>query len=160
MIHVRNCICHGVYMFWHCICHVWHMSEIVFTMVYTCFDITFDMFIMFLITHLSWHMQLSKISHASAHIPWVTHTVILCICHGLYNSLCTFKFAYPMAYAKRDFMHLPWFMHWFMHIQICISHGLCTHKKKAKKKSPEAAILTKTVTCTCINHGLCTKNAF
>ena len=52
----------------------------------------------------------------------------------LYSCLCTFEFAYSMAYAKRDFMHLPWFMHWLMHIQICISHGLCTHKKKAKKK--------------------------
>ena len=79
--------------------------------------------------HFQWFMHTKKL-----HMPWVTHTVILCICHGLYNSLCTFKFAYPMAYAKRDFMHLPWFMHWFMHIQICISHGLCTHKKKAEKK--------------------------
>ena len=48
----------------------------------------------------------------------------------------------------------------FMHIENCISHGLCTQKKSKKKKPPEATILTKTSTCTCINHGLCTKNAF
>ena len=74
--------------------------------------------------HFQWFMHTKKL-----HMPWVTHTVILCICHGLYNSLCTFKFAYPMAYAHTkkkqkivsgggDFdedcnmhLHKPWVMH-------------------------------------------------
>ena len=81
------------------------------------------------------HRATSAHARLRMHMPWQLLVFWqVSILYLPWVSLCTFKFAYPMAYAKRDFMHLPWFMHWFMHIQICISHGLCTHKKKAKKK--------------------------